>query len=303
MNIQFLNGGLGNQVFQYIFSEYARLTSPTKETWYLDDSFYFTDTVHNGYELESAFGLKPALLSNAFDPDVRDYLLDRKKKGISIPQSLKDLGFPVTVIAEYDNYKQWNPFDGPVTKIPPNAFLPELAGIRATEDSPDEIFYTHGYFLNPGYFNAYRDHFLSLLSFRPLDPGDHTNREYEQQILSSRSVGVHIRRGDYVTLGFDTGTEFYRNAMDRIRSSEKDPVFFVFSDDIPWCKAHAEELGLPGSRGTVFVEGNMNGRNRIDLYLMSLCRIIVFGRSSFAQLASMLDTGLAYCISELNIPS
>ena len=40
MRIQFLNGGLANQVFQYVFVRFAQRYC-TGEEWYLDDSFFF----------------------------------------------------------------------------------------------------------------------------------------------------------------------------------------------------------------------------------------------------------------------
>lgn len=55
MKIQYLNGGLANQVFQYIFVRYAELTYPDCGLWIFDDSFFFTTHVHNGYELDKVF--------------------------------------------------------------------------------------------------------------------------------------------------------------------------------------------------------------------------------------------------------
>ena len=63
MRIQLINGGLGNQVFQYIFMRFAERYSPG-EVWYLDDSAFFLGRQHNGYELEKVFGIKANLLSD-----------------------------------------------------------------------------------------------------------------------------------------------------------------------------------------------------------------------------------------------
>ncbi len=49
MRIQYLNGGLANQVFQYIFVRFAELYYPEGGPWFLDDSFFFVNQVHNGY--------------------------------------------------------------------------------------------------------------------------------------------------------------------------------------------------------------------------------------------------------------
>ncbi|MCI9144363.1 MAG: alpha-1,2-fucosyltransferase, partial [Lachnospiraceae bacterium] len=51
MKIQFLNGGLANQAFQYIFTRVYELSHPG-EVIYMDDSYFALNTVHNGYELE-----------------------------------------------------------------------------------------------------------------------------------------------------------------------------------------------------------------------------------------------------------
>lgn len=93
MKIQFLNGGLANQVFQYIFVRFAEMHHPG-EQWFLDDSFFFVNDIHNGYELEKVFGVKPNLLSNYFEEDVWQELIRLKKEGSSIPQSFQEMGIP-----------------------------------------------------------------------------------------------------------------------------------------------------------------------------------------------------------------
>ena len=69
MRIQFLNGGLANQVFQYIFARSYELSHPG-EIMYMDDSYFALNTVHNGYELEKVFGIRPHMLSECFDQEV-----------------------------------------------------------------------------------------------------------------------------------------------------------------------------------------------------------------------------------------
>ncbi len=84
LKIQYLNGGLANQVFQYIFYRYAQSVRP-EEQWFLDDSFFFVQKAHNGYELGKVFGLTPNLLSQSLDADVWKELIENKKRGVSIP--------------------------------------------------------------------------------------------------------------------------------------------------------------------------------------------------------------------------
>lgn len=290
MKIQYLNGGLANQVFQYIFAQHAQLSTQDSEPWFFDDSFFFLNNVHNGYELEKVFGLKLNLLSSAFDQDVWEELIENKKRGISIPQSFKSLGFDIKMIAEFDNFREHNPFDGQVYRVPGNQFLPEI-----TNTGKEDIYY-HGYWLHPKWFLTYKDFFREKLSFAPIT--DAHNLTYQAKIFNSTSVAIHIRRGDFVAIGWDTDSNFYYEKLTEIISRYKDASFFVFSDDIPWCKEHAAELGLHLARETTYIEGNTLGRNYIDLQLMSMCRIMLTGKSSFSHLAFLLNNRVEYIVSE-----
>lgn len=310
MNIQFLNGGLANQTFQYIFTRFMNLSSVQNELTYLDDSYFSTTTVHNGYEISKVFpNSKPVLISEILDKDIWDYVLENKRNGISLPQTFSDLSLPVTLLAEFDNYKQFNPFNGNILKIPSNQFTPDLSQITSqNSDNEDEIFYFHGYFLHPGYFNRYKDIFKEELSFRPIDSKDIKNVTYQDSIINnstysgsnSTSIAMHVRRGDFVKLGLATKDEFYYNAICEIQKKYTSFTIFVFSDDINWCKENKSKLGLsliPNDR-VVFVDGNIHGQNYIDLQLMSQCEILIFGNSSFGQLSYLLNKNLIECISE-----
>lgn len=291
MQIQYLNGGLANQTFQYIFVRFAELSNPQAEPWLIDDSFFFVNDVHNGYELEKVFGIKANLLSRNFEPDAWAEFIKNKKKGISIPQSFKNLGFPVQMITEFDNYKEHNPFDGEVFRVPGNTFMPEI-----TTMPKEAITYYHGYWLDDRWFNTYRDILLKEFSFPSIE--DTKNLEYASHISGTDSVAVHIRRGDYVKLGWTSQNTYYLNSTKQLLTGHPDAVFFVFSDDIAWCKDNCHELGFDLPAETVFVEGNVSGRNYIDLQLMSLCRGIILSKSAFCTLAALLSPRLEYCVSD-----
>ncbi len=73
-----------------------------------------------------------------------------------------------------------------------------------------------------------------------------------------------------------------------------DAAFYVFSDDIPWCRQHSDALGLALSPSVTYIEGNTQGKNYIDLQLMSMCRIMIINRSAFGYLAMLLNDRLDY---------
>lgn len=291
MKIQYLNGGLANQIFQYIFVRYAQLSSHDPAGWFFDDSFFFLNQVHNGYELENVFHLKPNLLSRYFEPDIWNQFVEEKRNGGSIPQSFKNLGFDIIMITEFENYREHNPFDGQIYRVPGNAFHPEI--IQAGNESTDNVFfYYHGYWQNPNWFRSYQAILKKELSFPPIV--DERNRFYANQILNSASVALHIRRGDYAKLGWDSPPQYYLERIKEVLTSHHDASFFVFSDDIPWCRQHCDLLGLSLPKKVTYVEGNIQGRNYIDLQLMSMCQIMIINRSAFGYLAMLLNERLDY---------
>ncbi len=289
MKIQYLNGGLANQVFQYIFYRYAQSVRP-EEQWFLDDSFFFVQKAHNGYELGKVFGLTPNLLSQSLDADVWKELIENKKRGISIPQSFKDLGFPMIMITEFNNYQEHNPFDGEVYQIPGNTFLPEIVDLKA------EYVYYHGYWLHKGWFEACKEILRKELVFPKLT--EPTNLAYADRILKTEAVAAHVRRGDYVKIGWTSQNAYYEKAVSTIITEYPDAELFVFSDDINWCRENEEHLGFRRAKNITYVEGNMDGKNYMDLQLMSMCKFMVIGKSAFGYLAMLLNDRLEWCISD-----
>lgn len=292
MKIQYLNGGLANQVFQYIFYRYAELSSNGNDVWLLDDSFFFFKNQHNGYELENVFGVKPNLLSRQFDKAAWDFFIQNRKNGIGTAQTMLNMGMSVQMVAEAENYKNDNPFHGKVFNIPCNGYYPEILKL------PGEVIYYFGYWINKEWLNAYKDQILSELSFPALT--DESNLSYASKIKNTCSVGVHIRRGDFVSLGWNMDSDFYLNATKKMVELHPDLTFFVFSDDIAWCREHADELGLSLAQDIVFVEGNLHGKNYIDLQLMTMCRGLILSNSSFSYLGALMNRNLEFWVNPVS---
>lgn len=289
MRIQFLNGGLANQAFQYIFGRFGELYNPQEGPWIFDDSYFYVNHIHNGFELEKIFGLKLNLASTYFDTDVWEELLRLKKQGVSLPQAILDMGIPIAMLAESVNYKEFNPFSGEVLEIRPNEFHPEITRM------PLENVYYHGYWLHKDWFTSYKDSIRKEFTFPPLK--DDKNIQYAERIHSTLSVGVHIRRGDYVTLGIQVPEAVYSHHARVAVQSYPDCVFFVFSDDVAWCRSNAEVLGLNLPKETVYVEGNVQGRNYIDLQLLSMCKGMILSNSAFCFLAALLGRELQFVLN------
>ncbi len=292
MRIQYFNGGLANQVFQYIFYRYGELSTGQKDIWYLDDSYFFFKNEHNGYELEKLFGVTPNLLSKQFDADAWNVFIQNRQNGIGTAQTMLNMGLSVEMITEALNYRTDNPFHGKVYTIPCNQYHPEILNF------PGDVIYFFGYWINKNWFAKYKELFLDELQFPPIL--DETNLTYATKIKSSLSVGVHIRRGDFVKLGWQLDASYYHNSAKNMVTAYPELTFFVFSDDIAWCQDHADELGLTLAKEVVFVQGNLNGANYIDAQLMSMCHGLLMSNSSFCYLAALLNPHLDFFINPVS---
>jgi hypothetical protein len=99
-------------------------------------------------------------------------------------------------------------------------------------------------------------------------------------LLSKPTVGLHVRRADYVGLSqafVPLSIDYYRAAM---RLFPADSHFVVFSDDPAWCRE-----GFKGER----VEVMSGNPGYADLYLMAACRHQIIANSSFSWWAGYLN--------------
>ncbi len=108
------------------------------------------------------------------------------------------------------------------------------------------------------------------------------------RIQASRSaVSLHVRRGDYTLAAEGCRTlplTYYQAAIAHFRERLHDPTFFVFSDDIAFCRAN-----LPADLMAVFVDHNSQAAAHEDLRLMSACHHHIIANSSFSWWGAWLN--------------
>lgn len=88
------------------------------------------------------------------------------------------------------------------------------------------------------------------------------------------------------------------DAAREILNVHPDSVFFIFSDDIEWCKNNRSELGFDLPRKVVYVEGNSGAQSYRDLQLMSFCKGMILSKSAFCYLALLLSPANEYHIKD-----
>lgn len=285
MKIAFCNGGLANQVFQYIFARFVEMESG--EDVYLDDSYFHAGmSTHNGFEITKVFrNAKPHLLSQCFSEDVWAYMVERRKEGMGICQQLKDIGgYNFALIAETDDFS----YSGNCIRIPSNGYIPQIAYSRG------DIYY-HGYWINKHWLkDRHWDILQKELQFCPITQG--VNKDYMDAICATDSVALHVRRGDFIDHKWDQPIAMYREAVECIKQKKEHPHFFVFSDDLNWCKEEQNGLGLADTDVT-FVSGNVKENSYLDMQLMAYCKtIILTTTSSFSYLAALLNCNSEFLV-------
>lgn len=145
-----------------------------------------------------------------------------------------------------------------------------------------------GFWQSERYFESVADQLRK--EFTIVHEQDPRSAACQARIEQVPSVGLHVRRGDYLVSGNEEdfhGTcslEYYRAAMNLVASRlGSNTELFVFSDDIPWAREH-----IRFDRPTVFVDWNAE-RNYEDLRLMSACRALIAANSTFSWWAGWLN--------------
>jgi hypothetical protein len=151
-------------------------------------------------------------------------------------------------------------------------------------NSPDNV-YLNGYWQSTRYFHDVESRLRQEFSFR--DPPCMAAKPILERIESTESVCVHVRRGDFLTnpLNGLHGREYYDKGAEIIRRSKSNLSFFVFSDDIPWCRENLEFNG-----DMRFMDDDFEPQKfRDDLRLMAACKNFIIANSSFSWWAAWMN--------------
>lgn len=137
-------------------------------------------------------------------------------------------------------------------------------------------YYLYGYWQSEKYFNEIKKIIKDELILK--EKIKETHQSLIKEMEEENSVAVHIRRGDYINnkLYKDIcNKEYYQKAIKIIREKIKNPVFYIFSDEIDWCKNNLKW------EGTVHFM-NKENKDYEDLNLMSHCKHYIIANSSFS---------------------
>ena len=244
-----LTGQFGNQMFQYALGRHLQLQG--KKVLYYTG--YFRQHPEHDLALPRIFGLDlPEATSNqvlACRED-RHRFIDRVRRKI--------FGRNERVFSE--------------------------VGSKSYQYRPDIFDFKRGlidgYWQSEKYFNPIADTIIKDFTFLEVSV---RNKLLAKEMSEKISVSIHVRRGDYLG-GFPVMDEnYFKLAMTYFTKKYGDVHFYVFSNDIDWCRNH-----LKAERIT-FVDWNTGKDSPSDMWLMSQCKHNIIANSSFSWWGAWLN--------------
>jgi hypothetical protein len=134
----------------------------------------------------------------------------------------------------------------------------------------------HGFYQSDKYFNSIR---IQLLN-EYLAPSQNVLNQLSKYEISSNSLGISVRRGDYLMLQENhcvLSTEYYQESINMYFQNNVDQIF-IFSDDIEWCRSiFGNEVN--------YVQDTPG----VQLFLMSKMKHLILSNSTFAWWGAYLN--------------
>jgi hypothetical protein len=264
MVIVLLQGGLGNQMFQYAIARgINRHCRAIVDCCFLESNKMDTGSfTYRNYELLIFKNLKSRRIKGyeykLFKSNAWQYKLFRK------------------LLRAVYVYQQENEYID----------LKSLSGFR--------VAYLEGYFQSEKYFSHIRGILMKEFRFPNID--DVINQQWESEIVTAGcSVSVHIRRGDYLKPQIEEihgvlPMLYYYKAIERLHEKYESVKLFVFSDGMEWVKQNFKPPGCD----VVFINNNTGQASWKDMALMSLCQHHIVANSSFSWWGAWLSVNEGY---------
>ena len=196
MKIIMFQGGLGNQLFEYVYYLYLRKKFPKEKIY----GFYYGRWLkaHNGLEIEKWFdvSLPP---TNCFI-HIISFILYYSVRVLNL----------IGLTLSFYNYKF---------------------------ERDDNSFFQEGYWQDKTILED-----VGAPSFIAGLEVDSYNKTILNKIMSSESVSVHIRRGDYLSprnqsiYGNICTNNYYKKCIEEINKVMDSPTFFIFSNDLDYAR-------------------------------------------------------------------
>ena len=147
--------------------------------------------------------------------------------------------------------------------------------------------YISGYFQSYKYCDKVKERLLE--DFKPLDEPKTTRYlKMKDKICNTKSVFISVRRGDYLQLNDVYNIldiDYYKKCIDKVNESFESVNYFVFSDDLKWCR----EI-FKGKNFTFIEPIKYEYRDELGIILMSYCNTAsIISNSTYSWWGSYLN--------------
>jgi hypothetical protein len=148
--------------------------------------------------------------------------------------------------------------------------------------------YYSGYWISEEYFKEVENEVRDSFKFK--GKLVHKNKDVAERIYNCNSVSIHIRRGDYLETDMNRKIygnictlNYYEKAIAKIHQKVENPSFFIFSNDIDWCRENLEVINAE------YIDWNTGDDSFRDMQLMSLCKSNILANSTFSWWGAWLN--------------
>ena len=262
-------GGLGNQMFQYAFQLAMQKRYPETEIL-ADLSHYQLLTEHNGFELETAFGLTVSQPENAELKKISPYYVPSKGYQY-LPEKFRQ------IIACNLQYKYYDVQKRKKAEVYYKQEYHNTYESRVYDLPLEQDWYLDGLWQDIRYFKECENEVRSAFQFKNAGRFVACDLESLHEISDKNSVGIHVRRGDFVNSKFDIcSMDYYREAVKKVYEQIDEPKFFLFTDDVEYVEK--EFAWLEYKR---IIKHNVDD-SILDMEMLSKCNHKIISNSTFA---------------------
>jgi hypothetical protein len=145
----------------------------------------------------------------------------------------------------------------------------------------------NGYWQTPKYFMDFESKIREDFEFiNKIENADFNILDIYNKICSENSIMLNVRRTDYLNTNYHgvIGMDYINRSVEYINSKVDNPHYFIFSDDIDWCKDNIKLDNM-----TIVDHSYKGDRFSYYLQLMKSCKHFIIPNSSFAWWAAWLN--------------
>lgn len=256
-----LQGGMGNQMFQYALGRALSVKNNVPlglDLTFLLDRTPIPNFTFRNYDLD-VFNIETSIV------DKKDIPFLYRKYNFGIFMRYFDYARR-KLFSTSGKEKKGFYFDKEILNLGSNAYL-------------------EGWWQSPKYFADIEDIIRKDFTLKNELPINIKN--LLEVIKKENSLCIHVRRGDYVGNSNHeiVGNEYYDRGIEKMKSLTKIDKIYVFSDDIKWCEENMK-FEFP----TMFVGEEYAGtKAEGHMALMSACHNFIIPNSSFSWWSAWLS--------------